>query len=421
MQRSFWDGVCQGAVSAFEEIVPQPERRQQLTMATLPMALLGPSLPFFVLAYLSRRADTYIIRLLIFPTAFTTTLYFTYHYKIEDHRYRMFEFIRFLSSYYIIGKSLNFALTRKGRFKIGEKRLKRVGDPESRRTVSPGSFPRWFEDGFELACTMRGIGWDFGRDVHVPPRTTSTERRQFLIDATLNLLKHFLAVDLCDSLVKLVPGVGSPEGGSMFLPDLPPHLRFSLSTAIHILGGLMVVFGLEMGNDLVGLLAVGLFRSVPASWFPLYDHPWRATSLHDFWGRRWHQILRHMFLSLGGYPGLWVGGNIGLVLGTFLASGMYHALGLQMADHRIVLFFVLQGLGILLENVYRRCTGRRVGGVAGWCWTAFWVVVLGQMCTDAWSIGGLPGAILVPRKLSIARRFGFPALRYLARCVVSHQ
>lgn len=167
----------------------------------------------------------------------------------------------------------------------------------------------------------------------------------------------------------------------MFLPDLPPHLRFSLSTAIHILGGLMVVFGLEMGNDLVGLLAVGLFRSVPASWFPLYDHPWRATSLHDFWGRRWHQILRHMFLSLGGYPGLWVGGNIGLVLGTFLASGMYHALGLQMADHRIVLFFVLQGLGILLENVYRRCTGRRVGGVAGWCWTAFWVVVLGQMCS----------------------------------------
>lgn len=228
---------------------------------------------------------------------------------------------------------------------------------------------------------MRGIGWDFGHDIYVPPRTTSTERRQFLVDAALNFLKHFLAVDLCDSLVKLVPGVGSPEGGSMFLPDPTLHLRYSLSTAIHILSGLMVVFGIEAGNDVVGLLAVGLFRSAPTSWYPLYDSPWRATSLHDFWGRRWHQILRHMFFSFGGYPGLWIGGKAGLVLGTFLASGMYHALGLQMSDHRVVLFFVLQGTGILLENAYRRCTGRRVGGVAGWCWTAFWVIVLGQMCS----------------------------------------
>ena len=228
---------------------------------------------------------------------------------------------------------------------------------------------------------MRGIGWDFGRDVYVPPRTTSTKRKQFLFDTALNFLAHFLAVDLCDSLLKLVPGVGSPEGGSMFLPHLPPHLRYALSTSIHVTGGLMVIFGIEAGNDFVSLLAVGILGDSPEAWYPLYDSPWRATSLHDFWGRRWHQILRHMFLSFGGYPGMWLGGKAGLVLGTFFASGMFHALGLQMSDPRVVLFFLLQGVGVLLEDVYRRCTGRRVDGPAGWCWTALCVVVLGQICS----------------------------------------
>ena len=74
--------------------MPSPERRQSLSASSLPIVLLGPSLPFLALAYLARRADTHLIRLLLLPTAVTSALYFTYHYKIEDHRYRIFEFCR---------------------------------------------------------------------------------------------------------------------------------------------------------------------------------------------------------------------------------------------------------------------------------------------------------------------------------------
>ena len=245
--------------------------------------------------------------------------------------------------------------------------------------MGSGFLPLWLRDGLELACTMRGIGWDFGRDVYVPPRTTSTKRSQFLIDATQELLAHVLVLDFCDSLIKLVPGVGSPEGGSIFLPHLPPHLRYSVAFATNVLQGLTIRFSIEIWNDVASLVAVGLLDSAPESWHPLFGRPWCATSLHEFWGQSWHQVLRHMFLSFGGYSGRWLGGKAGLVLGTFFASGMYHALALQISDYRVVLFFTLQGVGVILENAYKCCTGRRVEGMAGWFWTMFWTVVLGQM------------------------------------------
>lgn len=275
--------------------------------------------------------------------------------------------------------SLNFAFTREGRYKTGEKRLKCVGDPEPLCAADLGPLPPSLRDGLELAVACRGIGWDFGHDVYVTPRTTSTERSQFLADTTIYLLKHVLALDLCDSLVKLVPGVGTPDGGSIFLLGLAPHLRYSLSIVISTLEAGMIGFTLEACNEFISLLAVGLFNSAPESWKPLYGYPWRATSLHEFWGESWHQTFRHVFLSFGGYPGLWLGGKAGLVLGVFFASGMFHALILQVSDYRVVLFFELQGVGFLLENAYRRYTGRRVGGSAGWCWTAVWMAILGQL------------------------------------------
>ncbi|KAH9837386.1 uncharacterized protein C8Q71DRAFT_857686 [Rhodofomes roseus] len=408
------EGIYGSASRVFASLVPPPEHREPFSTRSFPIAIISPSVPFLLLAYLSRRADTHLTRLLLLPVAVTSALYFTLHYKIEDARYGIFEFIRFLVGYYILGKSLNFAFVREGRFKTGERRLQRVNEV----SASSGILPPSLNDALELAFAVRGIGWDFGRDVYVPPRTKSTQRGRFLRDATVACIKNFLIVDLCDSLIKLAPGVDSLEDGSMFLQDLPLHWRYSLSTAVYVLGGMLIIFGLEAGSDFVSLLAVGLLRSSPDAWFPLYDSPWRSTSLHHFWGKGWHQLLRHVFLSCGGYAGGWLAGQAGLVLGTFLASGLYHELGMQLLDHRIMLFFVLQGIGILLENVYKRYTGKRVGGVMGWCWTAFWVIILGQMCT-ARAIGRLPGAILIPRKLSIVRGLVFPGIRYLIESIVS--
>ena len=67
----------------------------------------------------------------------------------------------------------------------------------------------------------------------------------------------------------------------------------------------------------------GAFSS-KQDWPPIFDNPWASQSLHELWGKRWHQLLRRTFLVCGGYPGYWIAGNTGMILGSFFASGMFH-------------------------------------------------------------------------------------------------
>lgn len=51
--------------------------------------------------------------------------------------------------------------------------------------------------------------------------------------------------------------------------------------------------GLEMGWHAAAVLALSTGLWEPESWdVPLFSAPWRADSLLDFWGRRWHQVFR---------------------------------------------------------------------------------------------------------------------------------
>src|SRR5260221_13863012 len=94
-----------------------------------------------------------------------------------------------------------------------------------------------------------------------------------------------------------------------------------------------------------------------------------GQSLHKFWARCWHQLFRQTFLVFGGIPGRKIAGDVGLVLGTFLASGLFHectilAMGGSW-DSRVPLFFLLQGGSVLGERIWKRVTGRRVNGFLG--------------------------------------------------------
>ncbi|KZT08762.1 uncharacterized protein LAESUDRAFT_53649 [Laetiporus sulphureus 93-53] len=412
---TLYDVLLRGVYRTYRELVTPYEHRDVLTWKTAPIALFF-FVPSLALAFYARRHDTRMICLLILPLSLMCTVICTYRFKIEDSRFLALEFFRTLIAYYIIAKSLYFAFAPKQRWlKVEEKQLRRVHEPPLRADKQAYTnrqlLPTWLCDALELFLSVRGIGWDFGRGVYVPPSTRSSARGAFLIQTALSFLKHFLIFDLCDALLKLVPGVGTPEGGTIFLQHLPPAQRYAVSTAIQLLAGTLIICSLESGNDLISLFAVGLFESEPAAWPPLYDSPWWATSLRDLWGRRWHQLLRHTFLIIGGYPGGWLFGRPGAVLGTFLASGVYHELSLGIAEPRVTLFFVLNGVGILLEEVWERWTGRKMGGFVGWLWTAFWVIGVGQMCVDAWARSGLAGAIIVPPQLSLVRRMLFPAIQ----------
>lgn len=384
--------------------------------------------PFYLMAFLVRRADTHVLRLLLLPIVLSTAAYCTYWFKVDDPRFATIEWGRTFMALVVVAKAIDFAFARNGRFKIGEKELPPIGGtvkPQTGSTEGNGHahppnhrgrvFPQWFIDASEIIFTMRGIGWDFGKGVYVPKESRSLERGPFLRATMLSLLWNYIVIDILNSLFKFIPRAGTYSGGSIFLPELSPVPRYALASAIHLASGFIIQYGMDICNDIATLFAVGLLGQSPEQWPPVQDRAWKATSLHEYWGKRWHQTLRQVFLVYGGYIGRWLAGPMGMVLGSFFASGLYHEIGMRLPDHRTTLFFLLQGVGIILEGLWKKTTGRPVGGVAGWFWAAFFVLVIGQMSTDAWAIQGLIGGFIVPPPLSVTKHVLFPAVRSLLR------
>lgn len=348
--------------------------------------------------------------------------------------------------------TLDFAFSQEGKLKAGEMSLPAIHEEPERVPSSPSSdssttttscrsetlaertLPSSLMDAFEVSFELRGIGWQFGRDVHVVRETRPLQRHAFLRANVECLFKNYLVLDICLATFKLLPGVGTTFGGSMYYASLPLMYRYAVALAITALSGFTLISGFHVFNSIATLIGVGLLHQSPAQWPPIIDNPWSADSLHDFWTKRWHQALRRTFLVFGGIPGSWVAGRPGLVLGAFLASGLYHEVGTYMigrgVDHRVTLFFFLQGVGVLLEKAYRWSTGHRLGGPLGRVWTYLFVVGLGQMAcrclsfiarvlplvktlflVDSWFRRGLAGGIIIPPSISPSTNFLIPLIR----------
>ncbi|KZP33479.1 hypothetical protein FIBSPDRAFT_847402 [Athelia psychrophila] len=331
----------------------------------------------------------------------------------------------------MIAKALDFGLAKHGRRKLEESTSKENnqaivsngsgkatgGDAET-ETIERPAFLRLGEAA-ELCGSMRGMGWDFGAGVYIPQDNRSLERAPFLRATFFSLIQNILILDILDSSLKLLPGVGDPSGGSIFYPQLPPLQRYAVSTAIHVISGYSLIEGFATCYDSLALWGVMALHNAPSSWPPVMDDPWASTSLHEFWAKRWHQLLRRTFIILGGYPGRLIGGNTGMIYGTFVASGMFHELAIyamgQGLDYRVVLFFSVQGPLLTVETLWRKATGGMVGGWAGRVWVFFVLVVLGQGMTDSWHTRGLAGGMVIPPALSPMRQLVFPALALIAK------
>lgn len=141
---------------------------------------------------------------------------------------------------------------------------------------------------------------------------------------------------------------------------------------------------------LVGLAFVRLFAAFDL-WalvfrrlgFPVekpWDNPAAATSLRDFWGRRWNRIMSGMLRDLLFTP---LARHVGVVAASaavFLYSGVLHEFVSVLARGGYggpTLYFLIQGAGFLLEGT--RLGKRLLAGspLLGRCWTA--LVVLGPV------------------------------------------
>ncbi|KAG0146226.1 hypothetical protein CROQUDRAFT_657716 [Cronartium quercuum f. sp. fusiforme G11] len=230
-----------------------------------------------------------------------------------------------------------------------------------------------------LHSSPRGIGWSFG----VPVKASNQTRIKFLYD-TLRRLSFNLLIIASSSISLGVINI-NPSAPSLLLRYLMTFFVGTLAwTVLDSAGCIIRLFALAFNQDL--------------SEYPFFlDSPIQGTNLADFWSRRWHSLLKHVFVEVGGRPieGLvrhCVGDGIlsrtCLILGTFTVSGLEHEFSLWFAtslekSFRTTLFFFAQGLGVILEAFFFRKTGKKVGGWIGRVWMFFWLIFWGRFMIDA--------------------------------------
>lgn len=257
---------------------------------------------------------------------------------------------------------------------------------------------------WDLSVNLRGIGWDWSQGLQIPKSLHGIQSKsQFLLGTLAKTLFYTLAFDATSGAAReFSPETfGSVEGGTIFDASLPPLSRYTRSSIITILSGFTAYFVIELVYQIHVLESVLVFRQVPSQWPPLFDAPWLSTSLNSLWGHKWHQLFRECFIAVGARPFSYLFGRTGGVMGAFLASGALHYLGLKAmgrGGYPIVMFgfFFMQAVGVILEGVWKRCTGVRVKGCLGLLWTWVWVVFWANFMVDAWARVGLVGSRFFP-------------------------
>ncbi|KAF8135099.1 hypothetical protein EV363DRAFT_1257078 [Boletus edulis] len=246
------------------------------------------------------------------------------------------------------------------------------------------SSPSTILDALDLVSSYRGHEWELSSRLYIPRETRPANRMAFALYAFASAVAHAFIHGVLDraAMTMLRVGVGEIRGSTLFDETLPLWLRYLRACIISILTAIGTYSYVQVVYDLCTVLGIIFLEQDPAQWPPAFDSPWRATSLSDFWGRRWHQFFRQVFLLLGGYPLSLVLGFSGIVIGAFLASVLlHHIFLLTLNGHgefwRMFVGFGMMAPGILVERAFHQLTGRRVGGVVGWVWTMVWLLVWG--------------------------------------------
>ncbi|KAG6334627.1 hypothetical protein ID866_4468 [Astraeus odoratus] len=257
------------------------------------------------------------------------------------------------------------------------------------------SVPMALWNAWDLFLNLRGIGWNWSQGVPIPQPSIKTESRvRFLLHACIRAFFFGVAFDaFTEAIRSFSPDLTTYDGGSITDQSLPMISRHLRTFGISYLTVWMAYFAMECTYYALCVICVIIFGQLPSQWPPLFDDPWLSTSLGELWGRRWHQMLRQCFISWGGVPLSYILGRPGIILGTFLASGIFHVIDVMAVWNgastcKIAGFFFMNGVGVLLERAWAKAKGRRVGGIYGWVWTFLWLTLWGVPVVDQWAKSG---------------------------------
>jgi alginate O-acetyltransferase complex protein AlgI len=162
--------------------------------------------------------------------------------------------------------------------------------------------------------------------------------------------------------------------GVWLLLFVSPHFSDSFPLAAGWLAMTGVVSVLHFGlSQFLSLL----WRSAGASARHIMDKPLLASSLADFWSRRWNlpfRDLMHRFVFQPLAPRV---GGAWATMGVFLVSGLIHDAVISLAARGgwglPTIYFLIQGVALLVE---RSRAGRRLGLGRGVLGRVFAVIVI---------------------------------------------
>jgi alginate O-acetyltransferase complex protein AlgI len=171
-----------------------------------------------------------------------------------------------------------------------------------------------------------------------------------------------------DCLVNLLTGVGLvwllPV---VFSPETPILFR----AWVGLIGlFFFVAFGLA---DLWVILYQRMSIAVEKLWL----NPVAATGLGDFWGKRWNRVYSGMLREIAFVPLMRRLGPKWAMFAVFLFSGVLHEIASVAGGSGYggpFLYFMIQALGLCLEQTARGRRSLRGHPFAGWCWTFLFVV-----------------------------------------------
>lgn len=260
----------------------------------------------------------------------------------------------------------------------------------------PKNFSDALVQGLDLVVSITASSWEHGAKGRASEaKSQGQSRRKFIFIRLFSALKWALVLDLTHfTIVEVLssPGHRSGQDGfpsTIYDSDLPLCWRYLKTCIISCVVATWLISALHIIGDLCTVTWVSIGVS-PTRCPPSFHRPWLSTSISSFWGYRWHQWTRVTLLQFAGEPlgnlGL---GRIGVVMGSLIASGIAHDVGAIRSPtpqaregQGAIQFFTMMGVGIVLEHCWKTWTGRKVGGLVGWCWTMVWHVVWGNFYVD---------------------------------------
>ncbi|GAA5874642.1 hypothetical protein JCM16303_002935 [Sporobolomyces ruberrimus] len=271
-----------------------------------------------------------------------------------------------------------------------------------------------------LLYSMRGNGYEFGATTTEPfPQEPRAFFRRLLLEIGWS---HPLLV-LCSATL-LEPAQTRDQYVSNLFSGLSTeraHLVGEIATGAALgiavfaaltLGFSLATFGVFVPNVVLRHLPLPDSLTPPPfdarEYPPLFNLRRPPHSVARFWSQQWHSFFSQPFHFLAFDPakrlfGKKLGRVVG-VLGVFALSSWIHEYGLSTAISTLPapmkpyssllkwggsIYFMSQGVAIVLEGLFTNLTGKKVRGPLGTLWSAIIVAGMGATLYKAWTTQGL--------------------------------